>query len=340
MEYRPLGRTGLQVSVLCLGTMMFGGQTEAAEAEQIIRDAAENGLNFIDTADMYCQGESERIVGRAIAGRRDDWILATKVGNAMGEGLNRRGLSRRWMLQALDDSLRRLATDYVDLWYLHREDLSTPLEETVGALSAAFSSGKIRYWGFSNFWGWQIAELVRLADQAGLPRPVAAQPLYNATNRLAEVDYLPACGHFGIGIIPYSPLARGVLTGKYTAADKPDPQSRAGRGDRRLMQTEWRRESLELAQQLKAHAEARGTTPSALALRWCLNNALVCSVLAGPRTWEQWAAYLAGVEAPYGPEDEAFFNALVPRGKASTPNYEDPNYPFAGRRALVEPAQD
>lgn len=338
MQYRPLGRSGLQVSVLCLGTMMFGGPTEAAEAERIIRRAEEAGVNFIDTADVYCEGESERILGHALAGRRDDWVLASKVGNAMGKGPNQGGLTRRWMLQALEGSLRRLGTDHLDLWYLHREDLATPLEETVGALAVALGTGKVRYWGFSNFWGWQIAELVRLAEAAGLPRPVAAQPLYNATNRLAEVDYLPACGYFGIGVVPYSPLARGVLTGKYAAAAAPEPGSRAGRGDRRILETEWRPESLSIAQRLKAHAEARGVAPGSLALRWCLNNALVSALVAGPRTLAQWEAYLEALEAPYGPEDEAFFDALVPRGKASTPGYEDPQYPVRGRRALVRPA--
>lgn len=338
MQYRPLGRTGLQVSVLCLGTMMFGGATDAEDSERIIREAEEGGVNFVDTADVYCGGESERILGRVLAGRRDDWILASKVGNPMGKGPNQGGLSRRWMLQALDGSLRRLGTDYLDLWYLHREDRATPLEETVAALADAFAAGKVRYWGFSNFWGWQIAELVRLAEAAGLPRPAAAQPLYNATNRLAEVDYLPACGHFGIAVAPYSPLARGVLTGKYSSPDTPEPGSRAARGDRRILETEWRPESLALSQRLKAHAEARGTLPGALALRWCLNNALVTSVLAGPRTLEQWRAYVAALAAPYGPEDEAFFDSLVPRGKLSTPGYEDPQYPVTGRRALVGPA--
>ena len=335
MEYRPLGRSGVQVSALCLGTMMFGGQTDASESERIILDAAEKGVNFIDTADVYCDGESERIVGRAIAGRRDEWVLATKVGNPMGAGPNRQGLSRRWMLQALDGSLQRLGCDHVDLWYLHREDLDTPLEETVAALASAYAAGKFRYWGFSNFWGWQIADLIRLADLAGLPRPVASQPLYNATNRLAEADYIPACAHFGVGVIPYSPLARGVLTGKYASADKPDPDSRAGRGDRRIMETEWRPESIELAKKLKAHAETRGTTSGALALRWCLNNGAVSSLVAGPRTFEQWSAYLDVLKVEFTGEDEAFFDALVPPGKASTPDYQDPKYPYRGRMPIT-----
>src|SRR5690625_2885347 len=255
MECRFLGRSGVEVSALCLGTMMFGGATSAEEAERMILEAAVQGVNFIDTADVYCDGESERIVGRTIARTRSDWILASKVGNPMGEERNRQGLSRRWMLQALEGSLRRLGTDYLDLWYLHREDLHTPLEETVETLATAYGAGKFRYWCFSNFWGWQIAELVRLADASGLPRPLAAQPLYNATNRLAEVDYIPACAHFGIGVVPYSPLARGVLTGKYSAREEPDPRSRAGRKDRRLMETEWRAESLALAKRLKDYAQ-------------------------------------------------------------------------------------
>ena len=337
MEYRFLGRSGVEVSVLCLGTMMFGGATSAEEAERIILEAAAQGVNFIDTADVYAEGASERIVGRTIAGTRDDWILASKVGNPMGERPNRQGLSRRWMLQALEGSLRRLGTDYLDLWYLHREDLNTPLEETIEALASAYRAGKVRYWGFSNFWGWQIAELVRLADAAALPPPVAAQPLYNATNRLAEVDYIPSCAHFGIGVVPYSPLARGVLTGKYDATGKPDPNSRAGRQDPRLMETEWRAESLALVQRLKDYARARDTKPAALALRWCLNNGTVASVIAGPRTWDQWQAYREALKLSFSAADEAFFDSLVPRGKASTPDYEDPMYPVSGRCSIISP---
>lgn len=337
MEYRSLGRSGVEVSALCLGTMMFGGPTSEEESRRIIADAAAEGVNFIDTADVYRDGDAERIVGRAIAGSRDRWIVASKVGNPMGPEHNCQGLSRRWMLQALEESLRRLGTDHLDIWYLHVEDLRTPLEETIEALAAAYNAGKIRYWGFSNFWGWQIAELVRLADAARLPRPLAAQPLYNATNRLAEVDYIPACAHFGIGVVPYSPLARGVLSGKYDPGKDPDPSSRAGRQDTRIMETEWRPESLEVAARLKDYAQERGTAPAHLALRWCLNNGSVSSIIAGPRTWDQWRSYVGALKLSFTAEDEAFFESLVPRGKASTPDYEDPKYPIAGRFPLTNP---
>src|SRR5829696_2662496 len=221
MDYRNLGRSGLKVSPICLGTMMFGGPTDEATAERIVGSACEAGVNFIDTADVYNEGRSEEIVGRLIRAERGHWILATKVANPMGPGPNDRGLSRRWIMQAAEASLRRLGTDVIDIYYLHKEDHATPLAETVQALGDLVRQGKIRYFGVSNYRSWRVAEIWRLCDEAGIGRPVASQPHYNALNRMAEAEHLPACAYYGLGVAPYSPLARGVLTGKYTPDTPP-----------------------------------------------------------------------------------------------------------------------
>src|SRR5581483_5079929 len=215
MQYRQLGRSGLKVSPICLGTMMFGGPTDEATSARIIAKAREAGVNFIDSADAYNKGNSEQVVGRAISNNRPNWILATKLANQMGSDPNRGGLSRRWVLQACDESLKRLGTDTIDIYYLHKEDHSTPLEETVRAMAELIRAGKVRYFGVSNYRAWRVAEICNICDRLGIDRPVASQPYYNAMNRMPEVEHFPACGYYGLGIVPYSPLARGVLTGKY-----------------------------------------------------------------------------------------------------------------------------
>jgi aryl-alcohol dehydrogenase-like predicted oxidoreductase len=331
MDHRSLGRSGLKVSPLCLGTMMFGGQTAETEAGEIVSHARARGINFIDTADAYHEGRSEEITGRAIAPNRHDWVLATKVANPMGDGPNRRGLSRKWVMQACEDSLRRLGTDFIDIYYLHKEDPTTPLAETVRAVGDLIAQGKIRYFGVSNHRSWRVAEICRICDALGIDRPVASQPYYNAMNRMPEVEHLPACGYYGLGVAAYSPLARGVLTGKYAPGAAPEPGTRAGRGDTRMMQAEWRQESLVIAQEIKAHAAARGLTAIQFAVRWVLNNAFVTAAIAGPRDMDQWAAYLAALDADFTAQDEALVDRLVPPGHPSTPGYSDPAYPLEGR---------
>jgi aryl-alcohol dehydrogenase-like predicted oxidoreductase len=333
MEYRRLGRSGLKVSPLCLGAMMFGDQTSEEDARGIIANAKDAGVNFIDTADAYAGGKSEKIVGAAVKGDRDRWVIATKVGYKQ-DPLAPAGpdLSRKNLLRAFDQSLKRLDTDYVDIYYLHRDDHTTALEETVHALADLVRQGRLRYIGISNFSAWRVAELVRLCDQAGIDRPVACQPQYNAMNRMPEAELFPACTYYGIGVVPYSPLARGVLTGKYASVDQLPEGSRAARKDKRILQTELRNESLTLAQEIKRHAEGRGTTASHFALKWVLNSAAVTSVIAGPRTMEQWQDYLAALQSPaFTAEDEALVDRLVPPGHPSTPGYTDPNYPVKGR---------
>ena len=334
MDYRYLGRSALKVSPLCLGAMMFGGETEEATARRIIDKAFDQGVNFLDTADVYHAGRSEEIVGRAIAERRDSWVVATKFGYPATQGPNGQGQSRKWIIQSVEASLKRLGTDYIDIFYFHRALLDVPLEEGVRAVGDLIRQGKVRYFGVSNFRGWRIAEIVRLADQLGIERPVASEPLYNMVDRTAEVEQLPAAAHYGIGVVPYSPLARGVLTGKYAFDGTPPADSRAGRGDKRIQQTEWRPESLAIAQKVAAHAAGRGTTSIAFALAWVLMNRFVSSTIAGPRTEAHWDSYVEALKLQLGPDDETFVDSLVPPGHASTPGYTDPGYPVEGRPAL------
>jgi aryl-alcohol dehydrogenase (NADP+) len=332
MQYRKLGRSGLKVSPICLGTMMFGGPTDEATSTRIVAKAREAGINFIDTADAYNKGASEQVVGRAISNNRPNWILATKLANPMGDDPNRGGLSRRWVLQAAEESLKRLGTDYIDVYYLHKEDHGTPLEETVRAMGDLMREGKVRYFGVSNYRSWRIAEICNICDRLGIERPVVSSPYYNAMNRMPEVEHIPACAYYGLGVVPYSPLARGVLTGKYTVGAAPDKTSRAGRNDKRMMQTEWRPESIKLAQEIKAHAEKKGFTGGQFAVSWVLNASHVSAVIAGPRTEEQWDDYIRALDYKFAADDEALIDRLVVTGHPSTPGFNDPAYPIEGRK--------
>ncbi len=331
MEYRPLGKSGLKVAPLCLGTMMFGGPTDERDSHGIIGRARDQGFNFLDTADVYNEGRSEEVVGRAIAKDRDYWVLATKLSNPMGKSPNDKGLSRRYVIQACEASLKRLGTDYIDLYYMHKEDHSTPLAETVMAMGDLMRQGKIRYFAVSNFRSWRLAEVVNICDRLGIQRPAASQPYYNAFNRMPEVEHLPACAFYGLGVVPYSPLARGVLTGKYKPDADPTEGSRASRQDRRMMQTEWRRESLVMAQDVVAHAKKQGVTPGQFATAWVLANPMVTSPIAGPRTMDQWEDYVSALSYKFTKEDEALIDGMVATGHPSTPGYNDPAYPIEGR---------
>ena len=332
MIHRRLGQSNLQVSALCLGTMMFGDQTDAAEAGRIVAHAHEHGVNFIDTADVYSAGASEVMVGELIKPQRHDWVLATKLGNTMPGRVNSGHYSRVWMMRELEDSLRRLQTEHIDIYYLHRDFAGMNLEEPVRALGDMVRAGKIRYWGVSNFRGWRITEMVHLARALGVPAPVVCQPYYNLLNRMPEVEILPACDHHGIGVVPYSPIARGVLTGKYAPGAQPDPTTRAGRGDKRMAETEFREESLLIAQRLQAHAAAKGVSLANFATAWVLANRSVSSVIAGPRTFAQWTDYLPALDVVLDAADEALVDDWVRPGHPSTPGFTDPAYPLTGRR--------
>ena len=331
MHYRTLGKSNLQVSALCLGTMMFGDQTGQDEAAAIVADARAHGVNYIDTADVYTKGASETMLGSLLKGQRHEWVLATKLGNKMSDRVNESHYSRSWMLRELDNSLQRLQTDHVDILYMHSDVIGMDLEEPLRAIDAMLRAGKIRYWGVSNFRGWRIAEIMRIAGQMGMPGPTVCQPYYNLLNRMPEVEILPACDHYGIGVTSYSPVARGVLTGKYAPGQAPAEGTRAARGDKRMSETEFREESLVIAQTLKAHAEAKGITLAQFATAWVLAHRAVSSVIAGPRTLQQWQDYLPALDYTVAPDDEALVDSLVRPGHPSTPGFTDPAYPLNSR---------
>lgn len=333
MRYRPLGRCGLNVSALTLGSMMFGEQTDAQTARRIIDQAWDQGINFIDTADVYNAGRSEEIVGGAVARHRQDWVVASKGGYGPADGLpNRSGLSRKHLFNALHASLTRLDTDYLDIYYLHREDHQVPLEETVRAIGEMIAQGKIRYWGVSNFRGWRIAEICNVAQRLGVAPPVVSQPLYNIVNRQAEPEQLTAAAYHGLGVVPFSPLARGVLSGKYAPGAAPEQGSRAARQDKRIMEVEWRQESLDIAQKIQAHAKDKGVGMVEFAIAWVLNNQLISSAIVGPRTEAQWQTYVGALEVQITQDDEAFIDSLVTPGHASTPGFNDVAHFVSGRR--------
>lgn len=336
MQYRKLGRSGLKVSPICLGTMMFGGPTDEAASTRIIAKAHDAGINFIDTADAYSKGGSEEVVGRAIGNNRHAWVLATKLANPMNSDTrndpNRVGLSRRWVLQAADEPEAARHRP-------HRHLLSAQGRpcDAAGRNGARDGRSDPRrqdpLFRRSNYRALRVAEICNICDRLGIDRPVASQPYYNAMNRMPEVEHFPACAYYGLGIVPYSPLARGVLTGKYKPDAAPDKETRAGRNDTRMMQTEWRPESLQLAQEIKAHAEKNGITAGQFAVAWVLNSAFVSSIVAGPRTEEQWDGYISALDYRFTADDEALIDRLVVPGHPSTPGYNDPAYPIEGRRA-------
>ncbi|MCF4978169.1 aldo/keto reductase [Pseudomonas gessardii] len=332
MIYRTLGQSGLKVSALNLGTMMFGEQTHTEDSLRIIDKAWDQGINFIDTADVYTGGRSEEIVGEAISRHRADWVVASKVGFGPPDGLpNRSGLNRKRLFNALEASLTRLDTDYLDIYYLHREDHDTPLEVTVSAIGDLIRQGKIRYWGLSNYRGWRIAEVVRVAERLGVDRPIISQPLYNIVNRQAEVEQITAAAAYGLGVVPYSPLARGVLSGKYAPDIAPEAGSRAARQDKRILETEWRVESLRIAQQIQQYTQGRGVGIVEFAIAWVLNNQAVSSAIVGPRTEAQWDAYTGALGVKISAEDEAFIDSLVTPGHASTAGFNDVGHFVSGR---------
>lgn len=331
MDYRLIGNSGLKASHICLGAMNFGDSTDEPAAAKIIDAARDAGVNFIDTADAYAGSRSEKIVGKLIEKDRADWILATKVGQAAGSPQRKKGLSRKWMMEAIDLSLDRLQTDYVDIYYMHHVDWETPLEESVAAMGDIIGAGKALHWGFSNHRPWQVGELVRICDALGTPRPIICQPHYNLVMRMVENDLLPACDYYGIGVAPFSPLARGVLTGKYDADKKPPADSRAGRGDNSILKRDFRPETFKIVEKIRKHSEKNGATPLDFAIGWLLNNRIVTSVIAGPRTPAQWKDYLAAADRPFTAKDEALVDSLVAPGHPSTPGFVDSRYPPTGR---------
>lgn len=331
MNYRTLGKAGVKVSPLCLGTMMFGGPTDEAESIRIMHRALDEGINFFDTANMYNQGRSEEVVGKAIRDRRDQVILATKGRQKMGEGPNEQGASRRHLMQALDASLKRLGTDSVDLYYVHAPDNDTPIEETLRALDDMVRSGRVHYVGCSNFRAWRLCEMLWKCDTLNLHTVSCIQPLYNIVNRDIEVELLPLCREYRVGVVSYSPLARGILTGKYKPGEPFPEGSRASRNDKRMREAELREVSMRIAQEIAIHCERKGTTSSRFALAWCLANPILASVILGPRTMEQLEDNLQCLNVTITRDDEEFIDGLVPPGEHSGKGFQDPAYPITGR---------
>jgi aryl-alcohol dehydrogenase-like predicted oxidoreductase len=301
MEYRTLGRTGVQVSKLCLGAMMFGpwGNPDHEESIRIIHRAFDAGINFIDTADVYSQGESEEIVAKALAGgRRDDIILATKFHGAMGEDPNEQGSSRRWIIREVENSLRRLNTDWIDLYQVHRPRTDTDIEETLGALTDLAHQGKVRYIGSSTFPASQIVEAQWVARDRHLQRFVCEQPPYSILVRHTEADVLPTCARHGMGVITYSPLAGGWLSGRWRKdADLPTPSpARQRLANRYDMSLPVNQRKLEAAEALSQLADDSGLSLIEMAIAFVLNHHAVTSAIIGPRTVEQLESQLPAAD--------------------------------------------
>ena len=317
-----LGRTGVSVSPLCLGAMMFGawGNPDHEESIRIIHRALDAGINFIDTADVYSQGESEEIVGKALAGRRDDVVLATKFQGTMGEDPNRRGNSRRWIVQEVEASLRRLGTDWIDLYQVHRPEPGTDIDETLGALTDLVRAGKIRYFGSSTFPPSAIVEAQWVADRRGRERFVCEQPPYSMLVRGVEAEVLPICERYGMGVIPWSPLAGGWLTGRYRKGQEPPQSTRAerlpGRYDLTLPENQAK---LDAADQLAQLAERAGISLIHLALAFVLRHPAVTAAIVGPRTMEQLEGQLGADEVALSDEVLDEIDAIVPPGRNISP---------------------
>ena len=325
MEYRSLGRTGVRVSPLVLGCMMFGGKTPDGEAYAIIDKALDAGINFLDTANVYNAGRSEEVTGEALrrTGRRNQVILATKVFNRMGEDPNAMGLSRRHIIEQCEASLRRLGTDWIDLYQLHRPMPSIPIDETLRALDDLVRSGKVRYIGTSTFAAWQVVESLWVSERLGLNRFVTEQPPYNILERRIERELLPMAATYGIGVIPWSPLSAGLLTGKYRR-DQPVPgDSRYGTMPARpLERGRWTAPFYTAIERLEPLAQEKGCTLSQFALAWCMQQPHVTAPIIGPRTMEQFEDNLGALSVTITDDDRSAIDRIVPRGGHIVPYYE------------------
>ena len=341
MQYRTLGKTGIKVSPYCLGAMMFGaaGNPDHDEGIRIIHKALDAGINFIDTADAYSRGESEEIVGKALKGRRDNVVLATKAHIPMGDDPNQQGNSRRWLMRAVDDSLRRLQTDHIDLFQIHRPAPDTDIEETLSALTDLVRAGKVRAIGSSTFPVSEIIEAQWIAERRGLARFRTEQPPYSILNRGIEREVLPACERYGMGAMVWSPLAMGMLTGRYR---KGEPQPDSGRARRfpRQMTDERRLDAIE---QLIPLAQEAGLPLAHMALAFVMAHPGVTSAIIGPRKMEHFDDLLASSEVRLTDEILDKIDAIVPPGTDIGPleaNYNPPAILKAElrRRSMIDRA--
>jgi aryl-alcohol dehydrogenase-like predicted oxidoreductase len=338
VEYRTLGRTGVKVSPLCLGAMMFGawGNRDHGDSIRIIHHALEAGINFIDTADVYAAGESEEIVGKALRrGKRDDVVLATKFHGRMGDDPNRRGNSSRWIKRAVEGSLQRLGTDWIDLYQAHRPSPDTDIDETLGALTDLVRDGKIRYLGSSTFPAEEIVEAQWAAERRGRERFVCEQPPYSLLVRGIEAGVLPVCRRYGMGVISWSPLAGGWLSGRYRKGQEPPESTRAQRIPQRYdLSLPQNQRKLEIADRLAEVAEESGLTLIHMAVAFVIQHPAVTAAIIGPRTMEQLESQLGAVDVTLDDELLDRIDQIVPPGQNLNPadaGYTPP--------AIADPAQ-
>lgn len=326
MEYRSLGRTGTKVSVLCLGCMMFGGRTEQDDSYAIIDRALDAGINFLDTANVYSRGRSEEVTGEALKrnGKRQQIVLATKVhGQMADDDPNALGNSRRHVIEQCEASLKRLQTDYIDLYQIHRPQSDIPIDETLRALDDLIRDGKVRYIGTSTFAAWQLVESLWVAKELGLNRFVCEQPPYNLLDRRIERELLPMARTYGFGIIPWSPLAGGLLTGKYRRDETAPPDGRyADVRDRPWMARRKTEGVYDVVEAVEPLAKDNGCTLSQYVLSWCVGQAGVTSPIIGPRTMEQLEDNLGALDVIIDGDERAKIDELVPPGSMSAPFYE------------------
>ena len=336
MDHRLLGRTGVSVSKMCLGAMMFGawGNHDHEESTRIIHAALDSGINFIDTADVYAQGESEEIVGKALKGRRDEIVLATKFHGAMSDDPNQQGSSRRWIMRAAEDSLRRLDTDWIDLYQVHRPRTDTDIEETLGALTDLVHQGKVRYIGASTFPASQIVEAQWVARERGLQRFVTEQPAYSILVRRIEDDILPTCQRHGMGVLSYSPLTGGWLSGRWRKDSGQQASSRADRLPERFdLSQPANQRKLDAVEALAQLAEAAGITLIQMAIAFVLNHPAITSAIIGPRTMEQLEGQLAAADVVLDPGVLDRIDEIVTPGTTVNPVDNSFNNPALGPSA-------
>lgn len=317
MEYRPLGRTGVIVSSLCLGAMNFGGVTNPEDSIAMINRALDAGINFIDTANVYNKGESERVVGQALHqnGKRDQIVLATKVYGTMGEGLNERGASRYHIIQACEESLRRLQTDHIDLYQLHRPSLTIPQDETLRSFDDLVRAGKVRYIGCSTHPAWIVMEALATSERHNLVRYISEQPPYNLLDRRIENELMSLCQKYGLAILPWSPLAGGILAGRYSGNGAYPEGSRADRSGSTFQQR-ITQHGLDVVEQVRELAQERGMTLTQLALLWCKDQPGITAPIIGPRTMAHLEDALGIADTTLDEADRARFDDLVHPGTA------------------------
>jgi aryl-alcohol dehydrogenase-like predicted oxidoreductase len=318
MDYRDLGRTGVKVSPLCLGAMNFGDPTPESEALGIIDRALDSGINFIDTANSYNEGESERIVGKALKhnGKRQQIVLATKGFSTVGKGPNDGGASRYHILKACEDSLRRLQVDTIDLYQLHRPSMTIPIDETLRALDDLVRAGKVRYVGCSTYPAWMVMEALATSEKYSLVRYVSEQPPYNLLDRRIENELVPLAQKYGLAILPWSPLAMGILAGRYPLDGTPPAGSRVNRVTWQSARERLSRRGLEVGAQIVEMAKQRHLTAAQLALLWCKDQPGITAPIIGPRTMGHLEEFIQVLDMKLADEDRPLFDALVHPGNA------------------------